>query len=151
MLSNYWVLIIAFIGSAVFAVLNVFGFDTTTSAAAVAYFIPFFLLLIMQFMYDARSYSRRSVSDEKTAQVKRLVSSIIQFLGWALTLAGVFNLDIPFVEQIRNALGYLSQNIDIAANALLALGGIVVTVIGFFKGPDTAIENKVIHGKKLNI
>ena len=135
--------------AASYDILNI-GNDLT-SAVKVWYFIPFIGYSV--YVLTKGVYSRRADDPNvKTEKIKSLIRSTLTIIGTIITLAAALNLQIPFINEIRSVFEYLGQNVDIAANAILALTGIVMTVISHFKNPERfeGRGTKII-GKKLSI
>ncbi len=77
---------------------------------------------------------------------------MITVVGTVLTVAGALNLNLPFIDQIRGALEYITDNFDTSANALIVLLGFVTGIIGFFKNPERFMDRSTkIDGKEMII
>jgi hypothetical protein len=123
--------------------------DNVSSAVQFFYYFPAVIYLV--FLFTKTHYGRRSTGpEEKTEKIKSLTRSVIQIVGTIITLAAALNLNIPFINTLRDALGYISENIDIAANAILVLIGVITTIIGYFKNSERFVQRgEQIEGKEL--
>lgn len=114
----------------------VVGFFLAKSVGLYAY-IPFLGSLGLYFLYPD-TYSSKSVGEikeETKEKAKSILRSVIQVVGVLIVLGG-FGIKIPYVEQVQEAANYLTANIDIAAEALNVVIGIVLTLYGLFKNPE---------------
>jgi len=126
---------------------------TISQVTAIQFFYFFPSIIYIVFALTATQYGRRSLApEERTEKIKSFVRSGIQIIGTIIGLSAAFNLNIPFINELRSALDYVFENIDIAANAILALIGIITTIIGFFKDP-TRFSDRAdqVEGKELKV
>lgn len=126
-------------------------FLETDSAAKFVYFTPSIVWLV--FALTRRHYSRRSTApEEKIEKIKSLIRSAITVVGTVIALAGALNLNLPFIDQLRGALTYITENFDTSANAVIVLLGFVTGIYGYFKNPERFEERSTkINGKELII
>ena len=114
----------------------VVGFILAKSVGFYAY-IPFLGRVGFYFLYPD-TYSSKSVGEIKEEAKEKLraaLRAVIQVVGVLIVLGG-FGIKIPYVEQVQAAANYLTANIDIAAEALNVVIGIVLTLYGLFKNPE---------------
>jgi hypothetical protein len=133
----FWVMIGLFLATITLAIVDPFNLDPngieSTSAIKALYFIP--AVFVWFFVFVKPMYSTKSLSEQKeinTEQFKSIIRTVIQVIGSLIAIDGVFNLNIPFLEIVLNLASYLGENIDIAANAIMALIGFVTAIYGFF-------------------
>lgn len=125
-IRNMWVQLLLFFG----------GMFLSTSLGFVAY-IPFVIVLVLAQLYPS-TFSAKSETEIKAEWVekaKAFIRTLIQIVGVLIVLGG-FGINIPYIDTIKDMLTYLGDNLNVAADALNIVIGIVVTVIGFFKDKE---------------
>jgi len=135
--NGTWIMVALFVGTLVLAINDPFGLDPmgieSTSAIKALYFIP--AVIAWLFIFVKPHYTTKSVEETaniKAEQLKSIVRTVVQVLGSIISIDAAFNLKIPFLEFILTLSTYIGDNVDIAANAIMALIGIVTTIYGFF-------------------
>ncbi len=133
----FWVMVALFIGTITLAIVDPFGLDSggieSTSAIKALYFLP--AVFVWFFIFVKPTFKTKTIEEQnaiKTEQFKSILRTAIQVVGSLIAIDGMFNLNIPFLSLIMDLAKYLGENIDTAANAVMALLGIVTTIYGFF-------------------
>ena len=114
----------------------VIGFVLAKSVGLIAY-LPFIGSALYYFLYPD-SYSTKSTGEikaEAIEKVKSVLRAILQVVGVLIVLGG-FGIKIPYIEKVSDAASYLTANIDLAAEALNVVIGLVLTLYGIFKNPE---------------
>ena len=69
-----------------------------------------------------------------TEQTKSLIRHILTALGFVLGLVGLDKF-VPIVSTLQ-------QNLDVVWGAIMALVGVVTTLLGFFKEKERFVQNR---------
>lgn len=114
----------------------VIGFFLSTSIGFFAY-LPVLVSALVYFLYPD-TYSTKStgeIKEETIEKIKSVLRSVIQVIGVLIVLGG-FGIKIPYIDKVQEAANYLTNNIEIAAEALNVLIGVGITLYGLFKNPE---------------
>lgn len=82
---------------------------------------------------------------------KSFLRSAIQIVGAVITFSAMLGLKIPFIDPISNSLKELSGQFDLIIDSIVALVGVVITIIGFFKNSARFEQRALINPKKINL
>lgn len=69
-----------------------------------------------------------------TEQTKSLIRHILTALGFVLGLVGLDKF-VPIVSTLQ-------QNLDVVWGAIMAIAGVVTTILGFFKNKERFLQNR---------
>lgn len=61
---------------------------------------------------------------------------VLYILGAVIAVTGALNLNIPILNVINVAIQYIADNLDVAAQAIGVIVGLVVTLIGYFRNKE---------------
>ncbi len=101
------------------------------------YFLPvLFWWVYLELFPD--NVGRKSLGEIKAEWIQKahsLIRTVLQLLGMLIIVNQAFSLNLDILLPIQAAIKYLSENLDIAAQAIAALVGMALNIYGFFKDP----------------
>lgn len=75
-------------------------------------------------------------ADIDKEKIKSIIRLVLYILGAVIAVTGALNLNIPILNVINVAIQYIADNLDVAAQAIGVIVGLVVTLIGYFRNKE---------------
>lgn len=90
---------------------------------------------------------------EKKNEKKEFYLSILRHVITVVGMLVSLNVKIPFIEQILDALNFISNNLNVAYEAVRVLIGLATSLIGIFSKADRfSTRSKIlVEGRRINV
>lgn len=85
---------------------------------------------------ETRTLLPETKADIDKEKIKSIIRMILYVLGAVIAVTGALNLNIPVLNIINTAIQFVADNLDVAAQALEVIVGLIVTLIGYFKNKE---------------
>lgn len=85
---------------------------------------------------ETRTLLPETKVDIDKEKIKSIIRMILYVLGAVIAVTGALNLNIPILNLINTAVQFIADNLDVAAEAIGVIFGLVVTLIGYFKNKE---------------
>ncbi len=137
----------------VLLLINPLGF---TGAFGAVYFLVPGVIYFLFFNDENKWLKAQGLSDTQIEFInkekwKSFIRSAIQIVGALVAFSAMVGLKIPFIDPILNSLKELGDKFDVIVDSIMALVGIVLTIIGFFKNQERFEQRSLINPKKIDL